>query len=396
MKKNSVFQNDWLTYHPYTRKVASDTYYIELANRFLSIWDKHPIGDHIPTEVKKQLSCRFAAYFEDLVSETNIWNSFINKNKELYGKYLPFYSLGDNYVPGEPNPEDMQYLMWHYIQLYVHSSFIDPNDEEFRLFAQEIYEILDNEYETAPANEELKEQVDEDFLFTASYLYGPANEQAIRHTMQEVQVLTKGQPLSQKSALLAKRLREQVDQCPCVPLSLYADEWMDIISGNEEAGLREEAPENAKETIERDYKAFCKATGNYPLAYFSSVEAVNDFFVKALGWKADELPAFEENCKAVVVFANPDKGLLIATNINACIKDERNPLYNKEKAQFTGASLFLSPGVCPVDLLKYLETHDMLPDAMIECEKGEAYSKALLHENWDFLARWFLREYYRA
>jgi len=49
-----------------------------------------------------------------------------------------------------------------------------------------------------------------------------------------------------------------------------------------------------------------------------------------------------------------------------------------------------------VDLLKYLENSgSRLPDAQIKSELGEEHGKALLHENWDFIARLFLESYYR-
>ena len=41
------------------------------------------------------LSCFLTSYFEDLISETNIWNSFITTHKRLYNKQLPFYNLDD-------------------------------------------------------------------------------------------------------------------------------------------------------------------------------------------------------------------------------------------------------------------------------------------------------------
>ena len=36
--------------------------------------------------------------------------------------------------------------------------------------------------------------------------------------------------------------------------------------------------------------------------------------------------------------------------------------------------------------------HDLLPEAQFPFENG----KALLHENWDFVARWYLGEYYEG
>ena len=72
--------------------------------------------------------------------------------------------------------------------------------------------------------------------------------------------------------------------------------------------------------------------------------------------------------------------------------DKRNPLYNAELAEEEAYELFCEEGLCPFDLLKYGMEHDLLPEAQFPFENG----KELLQENWDFVARWFLGEYYEG
>ena len=44
-------------------------------------------------------------------------------------------------------------------------------------------------------------------------------------------------------------------------------------------------------------------------------------------------------------------------------------------------------------LLRILEEKGMLADAQAKSLAGEERSKAIVHENWEFLMRYFLREY---
>ena len=54
--------------------------------------------------------------------------------------------------------------------------------------------------------------------------------------------------------------------------------------------------------------------------------------------------------------------------------------------------LFCEEGLCPFDLLKYGMEHHLLDEAQFPFANG----KQLLHDNWDFIARWFLGEYYEG
>ena len=138
---------------------------------------------------------------------------------------------------------------------------------------------------------------------------------------------------------------------------------------------------------------FLKASGGEPLMFFDSYEALKLFFVQALQWEDEEdalLPDLKE-FSDFVMYANP-KGLLIGPDVARYIADKRNPLYNAEMAEEEAYELFCEEGLCPFDLLKYGMEHDLLPEAQFPFENG----KELLHENWDFIARWFLGEYYEG
>ena len=62
------------------------------------------------------MAIRLTGWFEDLCSELGFWSVVNTTCRQRYGKILPFYDTSD-YYPGEPNPQDIQLLLWH--NLYV-------------------------------------------------------------------------------------------------------------------------------------------------------------------------------------------------------------------------------------------------------------------------------------
>lgn len=160
--KQKIYSPEWLVFHPYEKSANSDFYYTQLANRVCetinntlnSIENK----DYLFMDDKEiaELSCILTAYFEDIISETNIWNGFVKENKGRIGKELPFYAC-DEYAEQEINEQDIQFLIWNYItNMYQMNVTIDPAENMFSAIAKEVYHIFDNEFETAPVNEKLQ------------------------------------------------------------------------------------------------------------------------------------------------------------------------------------------------------------------------------------------------
>lgn len=138
---------------------------------------------------------------------------------------------------------------------------------------------------------------------------------------------------------------------------------------------------------------FMEASGGEPLMFFDSYTALKLFFINTLKWEDEEdslLPDLQ-GFDSFVLYANM-KGLLIGIDVAEYFADKRNELYDAELAEAEAYELFCEQGLCPFDLLKYAMEHQLLPDARFPFENG----KELLHENWDFVARWFLGEYYEG
>ena len=134
-------------------------------------------------------------------------------------------------------------------------------------------------------------------------------------------------------------------------------------------------------------------TGGYPLLYFADYDELRRFFVNTLGWpdRPGALLPDLAPCREFVIYANT-KGILLAHDVAACFRDPHNPMYDPQRAIEEGHTLFCQPGRCPFDLLKAGMALGLLPDARFPFHNG----RALLHDNWDFVARYYLGEYYEG
>lgn len=176
MKKRGepIYIQRWLLFHPYNKAQQSDSYYLKLCNEIFNILkrDVYPDEDlFISDEEKKDLACFITCYFEDVISGPGLWRAFINQVKELYGIWLPFYDLDPNeYYPDEINQEDLYFLEWYFLSMvYEHNTLLSPYIYEWSEISDEIFGVLEREYETAPENNNLKEffkvKEDEDNFF---------------------------------------------------------------------------------------------------------------------------------------------------------------------------------------------------------------------------------------
>ena len=154
-----IFIKDWLLFKPYNKQTSTDSYYLKLSNEV-----KHAITTNNQSEILKyclekeeinHLSCFLTSYFEDLISETNIWNSFIKAHKRLYKKQLPFYKL-DEYEEYYINTQDIVFLIWYYLNTIQEEKFIAPFNEFFIEIAEKVMEIFTEAWEYAPENINLK------------------------------------------------------------------------------------------------------------------------------------------------------------------------------------------------------------------------------------------------
>lgn len=202
-------------------------------------------------------------------------------------------------------------------------------------------------------------------------------------------------PRDKEILALAKRVYDKLDavfeDAPISELPSH-EHWVPGMLGLVKASTP--LPEITPNTIlKKDVQRCLAFSSGYPLIFLSSYEALNDFLIHQLDWEPQPeglLTELKEE-KDFVIYANA-KGMLVAPNVASCLKDEHNKNYSEQAAKEWGYQLFTTPGVCPFDLLKYAMQNGLLPDVQLPYENG----KELLHQNWDFIARYYLEEYYEG
>ena len=158
-KRDRIFIKDWLILKPYLTESHTDLYYLRVCNEIKSAFsnsDYEFLYRYLDDEDINLLCCFLTSYFEDIISETNIWNTFVDYHQDLYGKPLPFYYPKD-YFYGEINPEDIAFLLWYFINIIQNKIFVSPYHNELLNIAEITFDIFDREYEFAPENEKLKD-----------------------------------------------------------------------------------------------------------------------------------------------------------------------------------------------------------------------------------------------
>ena len=145
--------------------------------------------------------------------------------------------------------------------------------------------------------------------------------------------------------------------------------------------------------LAKDVERCLQYSQGNPLIYFATYEELRIFLTGTLQWEdhPDGILAELKDEKDFVIYANA-KGMLLAPGVAACFRDSRNPAYNARTAAAKGYELFCLPGRCPFDLLKYGMHYNLLPDAALPFEGG----REVLQRYWDFIARYFLGEYYEG
>ncbi len=154
-----IYIKQWLELKPYDEPIPTDGYYLQLANKVKKILIKKEYASQLEKFITNDdinvLSCFIISYFEDIISGSNIWNTFTKCYQKLYNKTLPFYNT-EVYFKNEINDQDVNFLIWYFLNSVQDDVFVSPYNEFIDNITAEIMEILDDEYEYAPANAILK------------------------------------------------------------------------------------------------------------------------------------------------------------------------------------------------------------------------------------------------
>jgi hypothetical protein len=142
----------WLTTKPYRKPTPYDE---EMAGvgrqldqdlkQFDEFW--RVMGEEYAADVHSLIDLALG-YLEDVVSEVGFWRAFTQRNQEIMGRPLPFWSLED-YELGEINQADVNYLVWQFLNLAT-AKFWSPDSVQMQAIAEVVYERLLDAYEYVP------------------------------------------------------------------------------------------------------------------------------------------------------------------------------------------------------------------------------------------------------
>ncbi len=415
MKNIKIYPKDWMQLHPYKQSDPTDLYYTNIANRIYSMLEETRLAYSFEKDEVNQICIRMAAYFEDVISGLNIWRSYITEHKALYGKFLPFYTPDDHYYDDEVNYEDIRFLLWHYTQQYHgfrKSTFVSPDNAANGDTASLIYKMFCDEWTTAPENERMQQ------LFAPETRYEDVakyNELLYWFHYQCYLFTDSQQELTDTVKEYWKQMEGKDDQFVMVIhdslahisksafLAYTAPKWLSLIlpadhpdhslfveEGEKAQAFKEPISEESEKKLAGHFEKFTAMAEGKALLYFHNKQEFLDFLTKA---GIDTEGATDDSApRKFAVYATPEEGLQVLTTGVEYIKDENNPFYDQKKAEAQGLSFFMIRQCSPY-LLRILEEKGMLADAQAKSLVGEERSKAIVHENWEFLMRYFLREY---
>lgn len=158
-QKDRIYIDKWLELKPYERQIVTDSYYLKLSNEvkqaIVSSNKLLVFQIYLDRAQINSLCCFLTSYFEDLISGTNIWNTFVRYHTELYNKPLPFFDT-EEYYPEELNQQDVCFLIWYFMNTIQQEKFIAPSNDFIFDAAAKVMDVLDAVWEYAPENDLLK------------------------------------------------------------------------------------------------------------------------------------------------------------------------------------------------------------------------------------------------
>lgn len=149
-----VTPEDWARTHPFELKCASDMYYADLANEILDRFMEIPTDSPFPRGSMRAAAMSVAAYLEDLVTGTGIWDAVRSMYADKEGRKLPFYDIDpEDYFDDDLNIEDIKLLIW---QAWcrvggAEQRFFSPISQGVTYLSNIAYDILVDRFDTAPA-----------------------------------------------------------------------------------------------------------------------------------------------------------------------------------------------------------------------------------------------------
>lgn len=161
--------------HPEGMASSTDMYYANVGNILLRRASSVAAARSLRGSELREIVLKVVLYFEDVICDGGLWRSFVVKHRELYGKPLPFYDVTGEYFADEPHVEDIRLLIWDALTSNDLDDIVHPEEDVIIDLADAFYEVLEDEFEKAPINEDMKSYYEtaafmEDFIETRKVL----------------------------------------------------------------------------------------------------------------------------------------------------------------------------------------------------------------------------------
>lgn len=87
MKK--IYVKEWMLFQPYERQDEVDTYYVNVANHIAGCL-KDFVGGRYPEHSVHGIAIYLTLWFQNVISQTGIWQAFSEECRKRYGCLVPF------------------------------------------------------------------------------------------------------------------------------------------------------------------------------------------------------------------------------------------------------------------------------------------------------------------
>ncbi len=247
MKKNIQIKQ-WLELKPYDKYKKTDSYYLKLSNKThrALIKNNHTMAlrNHLEKSEIEMLACFLTSYFEDIISKTNIWNSFVDSHLSLYDKPLPFYPT-EHYNHNNVNLQDICFLMWYFINSTQGEILTAPTNEFIIKISSAVNEIFIEAETYAPINKDLQpcyhldpDETDYyvtrklvDTILFSTYLFYP--DTVLDFKQEQSKIIREHQNDPSLMAYLSDAHNNSLHKICTQLLSLNGKQWLAEIIGNE-------------------------------------------------------------------------------------------------------------------------------------------------------------------
>ena len=148
--------------HPDVKKShRTDFYYAQLAGRLLEDFIKTKVWlDEETPGILHYAAVSLACYMEDIVADSGQWRMFSDLCRQLFGEPVPmFHQDEEEYYPDEPSLMAVRFLIWHAAS-ETSGYWWNADLEGLDVLARAAYKRLCDEFEKAPVNEQLNDDID--------------------------------------------------------------------------------------------------------------------------------------------------------------------------------------------------------------------------------------------